>query len=83
MKKCPVLTSDEEAEAFVAEADLTEHDLSDMAPVRFEPKPREASVTVSLPETLVGAVVKEAARVGLSHQDFIRLALERALPGKR
>jgi predicted DNA binding CopG/RHH family protein len=35
-KKLPKLTSDEEAEAFVARSDLTEYDLSAMQMVRFE-----------------------------------------------
>ena len=36
MKPLPVLCSDEEAEAFVADADLTDYDLSEMVAVRFE-----------------------------------------------
>jgi len=35
-KKLPRLKTNKEAEAFVATADLTEYDLSDMRPVRFE-----------------------------------------------
>ena len=35
-RKWPVLTSDEEAERFVEEADLTEYDLSQMVPVSYE-----------------------------------------------
>ena len=35
-KKLPKLTTDEAAETFVAEADLTEYDLSSLKQVRFE-----------------------------------------------
>ena len=35
-KKLPILTSDEAAERFVAEADLTQYDLSGFVPSRFE-----------------------------------------------
>ena len=35
-RKWPVLTSDEDAERFVEEADLTEYDLSQMVPVSYE-----------------------------------------------
>ncbi len=40
----PQLRSDSEAEAFVDMADLTEYDLSDFRPVRFEIKPKETSL---------------------------------------
>ena len=35
-KKFPVLKTDKEAEAFVATADLTQYDLSDMRPLQYE-----------------------------------------------
>lgn len=42
-KKLPVLRSDEEAEAFVADADLTRYDLSGMVTMRFVLKPKGES----------------------------------------
>jgi predicted DNA binding CopG/RHH family protein len=36
LKPFPKFDTDEAAEAFVAEADLSEYDLSNMKPVRFE-----------------------------------------------
>lgn len=36
LKKLPVLKTDEEAARFVETADLTEYDLSDFKPTRFE-----------------------------------------------
>jgi len=39
-KPIPSLTSDEAAGAFVAHADLTEYDLADFKPMRFEIGPK-------------------------------------------
>jgi predicted DNA binding CopG/RHH family protein len=78
-KKLPTLANDEEAEDFVANADLTEYDLSGMVAVRFELKPKDKSVNLRLPEQLLQAVRSRAARAGIPYQRFIRMALERAL----
>ena len=78
----PTLADDSEAETFVADADLTNYDLSTMTPIHFELKPKDRSVTLRLPEPLLKAVQAEAGRVGLPYQRFIRLALEQALQRK-
>jgi len=78
-KKLPTLTSDAEAEAFVATVDLGEYDLTGMVPVRFELKPKDKSVNLRLPAQLLEAVQTQAKRVGMPYQRFIRMALERAL----
>jgi predicted DNA binding CopG/RHH family protein len=82
-KKLPTLASDEEAEAFVANADLSEYDLSEMVPMRFELKPKDKSVNLRLPEQLLEAVRSRAARAGVPYQRFIRMALERALQERK
>ena len=61
-KKLPKFKTDEEDEAFVDEADLSEYDLSDMKPVSFEFQPKDKSITMRLPETLFDAIKKEAER---------------------
>jgi predicted DNA binding CopG/RHH family protein len=43
-KKLPTLTSDEQAEEFVAIADLAKYDLSTMASMRFELKREDKSI---------------------------------------
>jgi predicted DNA binding CopG/RHH family protein len=78
-KKFPILRTDEEAEYFVATADLTEYDLSDMVPMRFELRPKDKSVSLRLPEKLLTAVRSRAKRVGIPYQRFIRMALEQAV----
>ena len=78
-KKLPTLRSDEEAEAFVANADLARYDLSGMVSMRFELRPKDKSINLRLPEPLLEAVRNRARRAGIPYQRFIRLALERAL----
>lgn len=88
LKKLPALESDEEAETFVAKADLTQYDLSAMVPVRFEFLPKTERVNMRLPEDLLNSVKERAKREGVPYQRYIRLALERAvttsnIPAKR
>ena len=45
----PSLASDEAAETFVAEADLTKYDLSGFKPMHFEIEPKSAAFDRSLP----------------------------------
>ena len=79
----PKLRSDQEAEAFVAKADLADYDLSAMRPVRFEFQPKDERVNMRLPRPLLEAVKATAARAGMPYQRFIRQALEEAVrPGK-
>ena len=78
-KQFPTLNSDEEAEEFVANADLTEYDLSGMVPMRFELKRKDKTVNLRLPETLLNAVRDRAAKEDMPYQRFIRMALEKAL----
>ncbi len=78
-KKLPVLTTDAEAEAFVDTADLSEYDLSEMVPMRFELKRKDKSVNLRLPKPLLEAVRKRAALAGIPYQRFIRMAIEQAL----
>ena len=78
-KKLPVLTTDAEAEAFVDTADLSEYDLSEMVPMRFEMKRKDKSVNLRLPAPLLEAVRKRAEQGGIPYQRFIRIAIEQAL----
>jgi predicted DNA binding CopG/RHH family protein len=78
-KPLPELTSDEEAEEFVATSDLTEYDLSGMRMVRFEFQPKSERVNMRLPRPLLDAVKAAAAKAGVPYQRFIRQALESAV----
>jgi predicted DNA binding CopG/RHH family protein len=83
LKKLPTLRSDAEAEKFVEKADLTEYDLSEMIPLRFELKPKDQTVNLRLSGQLLNAIKKEAATTGMPYQRFIRVTLERAVLGQR
>jgi predicted DNA binding CopG/RHH family protein len=52
-KPIPTFKSDQEAEEFVADADLTEYDLSGAQLVRFEMKPKTRSISRVIAFTLV------------------------------
>jgi predicted DNA binding CopG/RHH family protein len=82
-KKLPELKSDEEAEEFVAEADLTAYDLSGMRTVQFEFEPKRERVNMRLPRRLLDAVKAAAARAGVPYQRFIRQALEAAVQRRK
>jgi predicted DNA binding CopG/RHH family protein len=82
-KPLPKLTSDEEAEEFVANSDLTEYDLSGMRMVRFEFQPKSERVNMRLPRPLLDAVKASAARAGVPYQRFIRQALETAVQARK
>lgn len=83
-KKFPDFKTDAEAENFVATADLTKYDISDMTPVRFELRKKDHAVSLRLPEALYEAVKQRAQSVGVPYQRFIRMAIENALqaPGR-
>lgn len=78
-KKWPALRTDEEAERFVEEADLTEYDFSEMVPMHFEFAPKDERVNMRLPGELLAAVKAKARERGLPYQRFIREVLERAV----
>jgi predicted DNA binding CopG/RHH family protein len=82
-KKWPELKSDEEAERFVDEADLTEYDFSEMVPFRFEFEKKEARVNMRLPNSLLEAVKSKARDRGVPYQRLIREAIEQSLDETR
>ena len=82
-KPLPEFITDDEAERFVAEADLTEYDLSGMRMVRFEFEPKSERVNMRLPKSLLDAVKAAAAKAGIPYQRFIRQALEAAVQEQR
>ena len=77
MKKLPRLKSDKEAEEFVATADLTDYDLSDMRVVRFEFEPKAAQINMRVPQALLDALKERARHRGIPYTRFIRELMER------
>ncbi len=78
-KPLPTLTTDAEAESFVANADLSDYDLSPLGPVRFEFQPKDERINMRLPAPLLAGIKQTAARAGIPYQRFIRHALETAI----
>ncbi|BDA83287.1 hypothetical protein Sa4125_08290 [Aureimonas sp. SA4125] len=74
LKPLPEFASDEEAERFVDEADLTEYDLSGFHPVRLI-----ETAPVDLPRTLVDRLGERAAVAGISRDRYIASLLEEHL----
>jgi predicted DNA binding CopG/RHH family protein len=79
LKPFPAFNSDEEAEKFVEQADLSEFDFSGFAPAHFEFAKKDERVNMRLPSSLLRAVKDRAAREGVPYQRFIRQTLERAI----
>ncbi|NKN37633.1 hypothetical protein HFC70_14870 [Agrobacterium sp. a22-2] len=78
-KKLPVLRTDEEAEAFVDTADLSEYDLSGFKPAQFEFEKKSAQLNMRLPEALLTAVKEKARQRGIPYTRLIREALEQTV----
>ncbi len=78
-KKFPDLKSDDEADAWLQGADLTEYDLSDMKKVRFELARKDAAISLRLPAALLATLKAEAAKANMPTQRLIRMLIEAQL----
>lgn len=72
----PVLTTDDEAERFVAEADLTEYDFSAMVPVPFAFETKAAAFNMRIPQPLLDAVKAKAKAKGIPFTRYVRMLIE-------
>ncbi|GHD10535.1 CopG family antitoxin [Tianweitania populi] len=81
-KKFPEFATDQEAEEFVANADLSEYDFSDFKPMRFELAPKSAQLNMRLPNQLLQAVKDRAKERGIPYTRLIREALERTVASR-
>jgi predicted DNA binding CopG/RHH family protein len=82
MKKLlPRITTDEEAEAFLAE-DLSEYDFSQFKRHHFEFEKKEAQVNMRVPESLLDAVKGKAKAQGIPYTRYIRMLMERDVSAK-
>jgi predicted DNA binding CopG/RHH family protein len=78
-KTIPLLQTDQEAETFIATADLSEYDLAGFKPARFEFEAKDVQINMRLPQSLLRAVRETAKERGIPYQRFIRQTLERAV----
>jgi len=74
--KLPTLTTDEAAERFVAEADLTAYDLAAFTPTHFEFEKKAAQINMRVPKPLLDAVKTRAAARGIPFTRYIRMLME-------
>ena len=72
LKKMPALLTDEEAEKFVDEADLSEYDLSGFKPVTFEFLKKSARMEIRLPEDQLTALKEIAQQQGIPYTRLVR-----------
>lgn len=79
LKKLPALLTDEDAERFVDEADLSTFDLSDFKPMKFEFNKKDARVNMRLPEPLLAKIKAKAEERGIPYQRYMRDLMERGL----
>lgn len=78
-KPWPTLPTDEEAETFVEQADLSEYDWSVAEPVHYEFEDKSARVTMRMPESQLERIKAEAAKRGVKYQRFMRELMERGM----
>ncbi len=76
LKTIPALTTDDAAERFVAEADLSQYDLSGFRPASFEFERKAAQINMRVPEALLEAVKSRARAQGIPFTRYIRLLME-------
>jgi len=76
-KPFPRFDTDEEAEHFVATADLSEYDFSNFRPTRFEFEPKAAQINMRVPQALLDALKQRAQQRGIPYTRFIRELIER------
>lgn len=75
-KPMPSLRSDEAAERFVAEADLSDYDLSGFQPMHFEFQPKSAALNLRIPASLLDALKDKAKAKGIPYTRYVRMLLE-------
>lgn len=78
-KKFPDLKNDEDADAWLQGADLTEYDLSGMKRVRFELARKDAAISLRLPAALLATLKANAAKANIPTQRLIRMMIEAQL----
>lgn len=77
-RKVPRMTTDEEAEAFLAQ-DLSDLDFSQFKTINFEFEKKTAQINMRVPKTLLDAVKEHAKARGIPYTRFVREAMELAL----
>ena len=77
-RKIPRLTTDEEAEAFLAQ-DLSDLDFSQFEPARFEFEKKSERINMRVPKPLLDALKARASHRGIPYTRLIREIIEREI----
>ena len=77
-RKVPKLTTDAQAEAFLAH-DLSDLDFSQFKRMRFEIEKKTAQLNMRVPQAWLDAVKRRARARGVPYTRFIRDAVEQVL----
>ena len=78
-KPLPVFNTDAEAEHFVAEADLTQYDLTGGRMVHFEFEKKTEQVNLRLPANQLIAVKEAAEKRGIPYTRLMRQFIEQGM----
>lgn len=76
LKDFPVLSSDKEAEDFVANSDLTEYDFSAFKSVNFEFEKKTEQINMRMPKNLLDQIKAIAKEKGMPYTRYMRQILE-------
>ena len=79
LKPFPRFETDEDAERFIAEADLSEYDFSGFRPAQFEFDRKSQQVNLRMSSSLLSRIKERAGERGIPYQRFIREVLERSV----
>ena len=80
-KPLPPLNSDEEAERFITESDLSEYDLSNFKPLSSYAfaKKKDARLEMRISQAELDALKVEAEKRGIPHSRLARMFIEQGL----
>ncbi|UMA67302.1 BrnA antitoxin family protein (plasmid) [Roseivivax marinus] len=78
-KQWPTLPTDEAAEQFVDEADLSAFDWSQAVPVSYEMRTKEKQLNLRMSEAQLAALKAAAQQQGVPYTRLARMMIERAL----
>jgi predicted DNA binding CopG/RHH family protein len=79
LKQFPRFDSDQEAERFVEQTDLSDYDFSGFKPMQFELERKPKQVNLRMSAGLLAKIKERAEARGIPYQRFIREVLERAV----
>lgn len=82
-KPLPEFKTDEEAEQFIDEADLTDYDLSGGRTVRFEFRKKRAQLNMRMPEDQLSALKQVAKQQGIPYTRLVRQFIEQGMQSLR